>query len=333
VNPTVIEIATVEEEPHSNAMKVVFRGKGERRVASFEAAGFVKPVASGDLVHHVCVSTAAGCTRHCSFCATSGSTLGFERLLETSEILTQVEYLTWRQNPDHRLRTVVGFMGNGEPPDNPYLVSVLRELIEQSFPPWKILVSTIGENLPRLRLLTEEFAPNDIPIILYLSLHTADEIKRRRLVPGRRTLRDIMNEVDRYADRAFDNAGNPFPLRLNVTLMDNIKTGDSNAELEDARQVISLMANDSFFSGRSAHRKLKLSSFNNWPGSDFRRPSFERRDAYMREIVRSGVPFYTFEGDGTQIDLDSAIGGFACGQLRATTSLKTRVDLRPPDTA
>lgn len=50
----------------------------------------------------------------------------------------------------------------------------------------------------------------------------------------------------------------------------------------------------------------------------------------MRQVVRSGVPFYTFEGDGTQIDLDAALGGFACGQLRATTSLKAQVDLRPP---
>ena len=63
----------------------------------------------------VCVSSQAGCTRACGFCATA--TLGFARSLAAGEIVLQYLIAAAEAPPGAPARNVV-FMGMGEPMDN-----------------------------------------------------------------------------------------------------------------------------------------------------------------------------------------------------------------------
>src|SRR6266540_2525866 len=58
----------------------------------------------------VCVSSQAGCTRHCRFCATA--TLGFSRNLTAGEIVLQYALARAEAPPEKPARNVV-FMGMG----------------------------------------------------------------------------------------------------------------------------------------------------------------------------------------------------------------------------
>src|SRR5205814_7435548 len=63
--------------------------------------------------HTLCISSQAGCAVGCPFCATGE--LGFERDLESAEILDQVRGAARRLALDGRRLTNVVFMGMGEP--------------------------------------------------------------------------------------------------------------------------------------------------------------------------------------------------------------------------
>ena len=63
--------------------------------------------------HTLCISSQAGCAVGCPFCATGE--LGFERDLETAEIVDQVRHAARRLAEDGKRLTNVVFMGMGEP--------------------------------------------------------------------------------------------------------------------------------------------------------------------------------------------------------------------------
>ena len=61
----------------------------------------------------VCVSSQAGCTLSCSFCATGK--LGFKRNLEVSEIIEQILFFARLLKKENTKITNIVFMGMGEP--------------------------------------------------------------------------------------------------------------------------------------------------------------------------------------------------------------------------
>jgi 23S rRNA (adenine2503-C2)-methyltransferase len=130
--------------------------------------------------HTVCISSQAGCAVGCPFCATGE--LGFERDLETAEILDQVRHAARRLDErDARLTNVV-FMGMGEPLLN--LERVLEAVAALSDPrrlglgARHVVVSTAGV-VPAIRRLTE-LRPQ---FTLAISLHAARDPLRDVLVP------------------------------------------------------------------------------------------------------------------------------------------------------
>jgi 23S rRNA (adenine2503-C2)-methyltransferase len=129
----------------------------------------------------VCVSSQAGCSRHCAFCATAS--LGFERQLSTGEILLQYLVAAAEAEPDRPARNVV-FMGMGEPMDNlDAVLGAVERLIENPLPGLAeshVTVSTSGV-LPGLtRFLAEGRGQ------LALSLSATTDRQREALVPHAR---------------------------------------------------------------------------------------------------------------------------------------------------
>ena len=133
--------------------------------------------------HTVCVSTQAGCTMGCVFCATGQ--MGFVRHLRPGEIIAQVLHarrVLRDIHPEKRLRNMV-LMGMGEPLHNYDAVMAALETISDvrgiGIGPAFIAISTVGVVPGILRLAEEQRTYR-----LAVSLHGASEEERGALVPA-----------------------------------------------------------------------------------------------------------------------------------------------------
>jgi 23S rRNA (adenine2503-C2)-methyltransferase len=157
----------------------------------------------------VCVSSQAGCTRHCRFCATA--TLGFQRQLTAGEIVLQYALAPRRGTADQPARNVV-FMGMGEPMDN--LDEVLRAvdvLTGEAAPglgSQHVTVSTSGV-LPELQALPARRPRAQIA----LSLNATTDAQRERLMPHNRTW-PIASLLDALREDAALGLGPPLLRRV-----------------------------------------------------------------------------------------------------------------------
>jgi 23S rRNA (adenine2503-C2)-methyltransferase len=235
----------------------------------------------------VCVSTQAGCTRHCAFCATA--TLGFTRNLAAGEIALQYLVAQAEAPAAAPARNVV-FMGMGEPMDN--LDAVLRAvgwLTEEAAPrvsPSRVTVSTSGV-LPGMRRFLRES-----PAELALSLNATTDEQRQRLMPHNRTwpigaLLDVLRE-----DQA---RGSGRRYLVEYVLWKGVNDGD-----EDAARLAALL------SGLDAH--VNLIPHNPFPGSALRAPHPARVTAFQRLVRAGGVRCLVRGPRGDEI-------AAACGQL------------------
>lgn len=128
----------------------------------------------------VCVSSQAGCTRRCDFCATAR--LGFGRNLRAGEIVLQYLLAAAAATPDCPPRNVV-FMGMGEPLDNLDEVLAAVRGLTDVFPglsPRHVTVSTAGVLPGMKRFLAESDAS------LALSLNATTDEVRTRVMPHNR---------------------------------------------------------------------------------------------------------------------------------------------------
>jgi 23S rRNA (adenine2503-C2)-methyltransferase len=164
-----------------------------------------------------CLSTQAGCPMGCIFCKTGA--LSFRRNLDSAEIGSQF----------FRLKGIAGdianivFMGMGEPLLNLQelrrAAAVLAGGESMGFSPRRITVSTcgivagirdLGENGPRFRLA--------------LSLTTADEELRRRLMPAADPLPAIKEALRQYQEHAGQR------ITLETVLLGGINTRPNDAD-------------------------------------------------------------------------------------------------------
>jgi 23S rRNA (adenine2503-C2)-methyltransferase len=133
----------------------------------------------------VCVSTQAGCSIGCPFCATGGQ--GFQRNLTPGEIIDQVLYFgrflrekQEKDQPDHVSNVV--FMGMGEPMmnyDNLWQAIVtLNDAECFKLGARNMTISTSGV-IPGIKRLAKE----KLQVGLAVSLHAADDNLRNKLVP------------------------------------------------------------------------------------------------------------------------------------------------------
>lgn len=141
----------------------------------------------------VCLSTQAGCPMACAFCATG--TQGLARNLSVAEIVGQFLQL---QALCERPITHVVFMGMGEPLLNLSslvdAIAILHSEIGLSMR--RITVSTVGV-IPGIRKLAELA----LPINLAVSLHAANDVLRRSIIPKHRDLRELIDVSAAYFEQ------------------------------------------------------------------------------------------------------------------------------------
>jgi 23S rRNA (adenine2503-C2)-methyltransferase len=235
----------------------------------------------------LCVSTQVGCPLACSFCATGA--LGFQRNLSSAEIVDQVCRMGDLLESSRRVSNVV-FMGMGEPLLNlDAVIEAVRILVHpkaMAMAPRRVTVSTVGV-LPGLRPLLES-----APVNLAVSLHATTDAVRNRLVPLNRRfpLAKLLATL-----RGLDLIGPRRPVFFEYTLIAGVNDG-----LDDARRLVALL--------QSIPSKVNLIRMNPHPGCEFRPPTEEVVDRFLRELAGRGVTVTLRRSRGSDIDA-------ACGQL------------------
>jgi 23S rRNA (adenine2503-C2)-methyltransferase len=238
----------------------------------------------------VCVSSQAGCTRHCQFCATA--TLGFSRQLTAGEIVLQYA-IAQSLAPVHAPARNVVFMGMGEPMDNlDAVISAVAFLTEEAAPRLSaqhVTVSTSGVLPGMKRFLAESRAH------LALSLNATTDEQRDHLMPQNRVwpigaLLDALR-----SDQARGSGRRYF---IEYVLWEGVNDTD-----EDARRLATLLG------GLAAH--VNLIPHNIFEGNPLRPPAVERVVAFQHLVQAGGLRCLVRWPRGRQI-------AAACGQLALT---------------
>jgi 23S rRNA (adenine2503-C2)-methyltransferase len=233
----------------------------------------------------LCLSTQVGCGYACAFCLTG--TMGLVRNLTAAEMLGQVVRANAVQHATHLV-----FMGMGEPLANyAEVVKTLKILVDAKlgfgYSPRRITVSTVG-----LVGGIDKLARENLKVNLAISLHAASDDVRSQLMPVNRAfdLEALMAAIRRY----------PLAPRQRVffeyVLLDGV-----NDSADDAQRLARLL--------RNVRAKVNLIPFNDWPGSQFRRPPLARILAFQSLLLEAGITTTVRWSKGEDI-------GAACGQLK-----------------
>jgi 23S rRNA (adenine2503-C2)-methyltransferase len=229
-----------------------------------------------------CVSTQVGCAVGCRFCASG--LFGVERHLSSDEIVEQVVHARRVMRIDR-----VVFMGMGEPSHNldNVMAAVARIKDEVLISPRRQTFSTIGGVRPLERMRGCAVRP-----CLALSLHVADDARRRELLPNahKDPLRDIVAAADAYGR----DVGTP--VQFEWTLLAGINDGD-----RDVDQLCDLL--------RGVRGYVNFIVYNPVEGLPFAAPARERIVAMVRTVKARGILATIRDSSGPDAQA-------ACGQLR-----------------
>jgi 23S rRNA (adenine2503-C2)-methyltransferase len=235
-----------------------------------------------------CVSSQVGCAVGCTFCATGY--LGFKRNLTAQEIVDQI--MSIQRESRVRVSNVV-FMGQGEP-----LLNV-KEVVKSI----GILNKSVGIGARHITVSTsgiipgiEELAKAKLPVILALSLHSADPQRRAEIVPitKKYPLKELMSAMRHYVDQ----------VGRRVTIEYVLLNGVNDQE-RDARQIASLV--------KGLPCYINLIPYNPTVNEDgvslYERPPIKHQKHFKRMLEELSGKTVTLRLErGTDIDA-------ACGQL------------------
>ncbi len=240
----------------------------------------------------LCVSSQVGCAIGCNFCHTG--TMGLKRNLKIEEIVGQYlvinKHLKEKIGPDTRLTNIV-YMGQGEPLHNFDFVKratfIIMEEKGLGLGQRKITLSTSGL-VPQIEKLSD-FPPVNIAI----SLHASHDNIRTELMP--------INKV--YDLKRLFGAIKKIPLKAHRHITyEYILINDLNDREEDISGLLELLP--------KKVSKVNIIPFNEYPGSEFKRPSKERINWFQNQLLNRGIITTIRATKGQDILA-------ACGQLKS----------------
>ncbi len=250
----------------------------------------------------LCVSSQVGCKMACTFCQTGK--MGLSRNLSMGEILIQItianKRLLERNITDRRVTNIV-FMGMGEPLDNyDNVVVACRNMIDPKLfglSKHKVTVSTSGL-IPQIEQLGK-----DLPVALAISLHTADDDERSKIMPVNR----------RYPLSALKETLLKYPVqtRHGITF-EYVMIQGVNDSLLHAKKLVK------FLHGMKA--KVNLIPMNPHPGSSMVSTDYEQMREFQKYLSDRSIPAPVRYSRGQDVSA-------ACGQL--ATKRKDELDMLP----
>ena len=236
-----------------------------------------------------CISSQAGCSLSCTFCATG--TLKLERNLNFSEIYDQVYIL----NEQAKLKfgkplSNIVYMGMGEPLLNYENLIKSINLITNDrglgMSPKRITVSTAG-----IAKMIKKLADDDVKFNLALSLHTADNEKRNNIMPINESI--DLTKLEEAIKYFYDKTGTR--VTYEYILFDGV-----NDTLEDANQLVNFC--------KKAPCKVNLIEYNQVDGFPFKKSSNKKTNNFIEYLKERNVIVNLRKSKGKDINA-------ACGQL------------------
>jgi len=236
----------------------------------------------------LCISTQVGCGMGCTFCLTGKG--GLIRNLKSSEIINQ--FLTIQKNlSGDKWITNIVFMGMGEPLANYKNTIKAIEILTHphgiAFSARKITLSTSGL-IPQIKRLGE----SGLNINLAISLNASADEQRCMIMPinNRYPLPKLLEVCKKY------------PLKKRRMLsFEYVLIKGLNDSPEDAVRVTKLL--------RGIRCKINLLPFNEFPGSQYKRPLEESVLKFQEVLVNHHFSVFIRKSRGADILA-------ACGQLR-----------------
>ena len=234
-----------------------------------------------------CLSTQVGCAVDCDFCATAK--MGFVQNLTSGEILDQ--YLHLQKISKHRITNIV-FRGMGEPflnYDNTIeSANLLHHPKGINMGAWRITISTAGI-IRKINQYTREGHPYKLAV----SLNASNELQRLKTMPitSSNQFGDLINSSKNYTLHSKKK------ITFEYVMLSNI-----NDNPDDAKALIRQLS--------SINCKLNLIPYNEING-DYRRPSNEKIDKFLKILVNAPFPVTIRWSKGQEIDA-------GCGQLATT---------------
>ena len=234
----------------------------------------------------VCISTQAGCRMGCAFCASAIG--GFGRDLLPSEMLAQV--MAAQRDTHERVSNIV-LMGIGEPLDNFDNVMKFLELANSkdglNVGYRHISLSTCGlvDKIQKLKEI-------NIPITLSVSLHSANDKTRKKLMPAasKWSVGELLGACREYANFTKRRVS------FEYILIDGV-----NDFAEDADELAAKVKN------MLCHVNLIL--FNEVVEKDFKPPDMKKAQMFKSILEDHGINATFRRRCGRDIDA-------SCGQLR-----------------
>lgn len=235
----------------------------------------------------LCLSTQIGCNMGCKFCGT-----GLQkkiRDLTQKEIVQQALIIIERHLRGNSPDTIV-LAGCGEPLANYDASLGSLDDFRKMFGNIRLSLSTVGLINGIRRMIKENRSFG-----LYLSLHAADEITRRSLMPAaeKNPILPLINAAEEYAN--MNSSKTPGIVRISYLLLPRVN--DSEEHLSN---LINLLQNKNF--------KLQLRLWNRVSDIDFQRASMSVAKDWEQKLNLSGINTCIRSSAGQEI-----AGG--CGQM------------------
>ena len=239
----------------------------------------------------ICVSSQVGCAIGCTFCHTG--TMGLTRHLYPSEVTGQYLVLSnWMREiePESKITNIV-YMGQGEPLHNFENMKEATEIFLDDH--------GLGLGQRRITLSTSGMVPqikklNDFPPVnIAISLHAAHDDIRSELMP--------INKV--YDLNRLLSAIKEIPLKAHRWItFEYLLIDGLNDRQEDIDALVKLLPPNI--------SKVNLIPFNEYPESNFKKPSDAHIHWFHNELNRHGIVTTIRTTKGTDILA-------ACGQLKS----------------
>lgn len=239
----------------------------------------------------LCVSSQAGCAVGCRFCATGK--MGFLRNLDAGEIVDQV--LQAQKFSERKISNVV-FMGMGEPMLNLKSVmkacGIMNDIHGTALAQKKITISTVGI-IHGLR----KFVENVHRLGLAISLHSADEEIRKKIIPAadKNGLKEILALAKLYTERTGRRV-----------YFEYLLLGGLTDSIHDAKKLVGAI--------HGIPCKINLIRYNPVDGLPFREPDEENVEKFKEYLYPRTYAVMIRESRGADIK-------GACGQLAVTPAI------------
>ncbi len=249
----------------------------------------------------LCISSQVGCAMACRYCLTGF--LGLKRGLTQFEILEQVMAVKRNLQEGEKITNIV-FMGMGEPMHN------LKAVI----PAVQILIDPRCLNLSKRKVTVS--TSGLVPEMLEFGKHS-DVKLAISLCATTNEIRNVLVPINRkYPLEVLLKACQDYPLtpRGKIT-MEYVMLSGVNDTMEDAQRLTKILAR--------IPCKINLIPFNEFPGSEFKRPTEEWVRKFQHYLLDHGFQTNIRTSRGSDI-----LG--ACGQLKAEMEPKSRPPVKLP---